>query len=116
MTLSFPFTCDPSLPLDRPLPVQHHAHIASVSLRVIYAAIYMLISACRVSNASLPGGGGFWSKFKTPKGGKEINLMQEKQSQQAQMSLTRQRLLTICFGDMETIRMVRRSCLIATVN
>jgi hypothetical protein len=37
-----------------------------------------------------------------------MDLMREKQNQQAQMALTRQRLLTICFGDMETIRMVRR--------
>jgi hypothetical protein len=29
---------------------------------------------------------------------------------QAQMALARQRLLTLAYGDMETIRMVRRPC------
>lgn len=36
-----------------------------------------------------------------------MDLVRERQNQQAQMALTRQRLLTICFEDMETIRMVR---------
>ncbi|KAI0818783.1 hypothetical protein BC629DRAFT_1464136 [Irpex lacteus] len=60
-----------------------------------------MLTSPAVSNASLPGG--FWAKFqKTPKGGKEMNLMQDNKTQ----ALTRQRLLTICFGDMETIRML----------
>ncbi|KAI0690567.1 hypothetical protein BC835DRAFT_1407485 [Cytidiella melzeri] len=64
-----------------------------------------MLTSPAVSNASLPGSG-FWARFqKTPKGGKEMDLVREKQNQQAQMALTRQRLLTICFGDMETIRM-----------
>lgn len=58
----------------------------------------------RVSNASLPSQG-FWGRFKTPKGGKEMELKQAQQ-QHPQMALARQRLLTLSFDDMETIRMV----------
>ena len=58
------------------------------------------------SNASLPGGGGFWGRFKTPKGGKEMDLKQAPPPPPA-MAVTRQRLLTLAFGEMETIRMVR---------
>lgn len=61
----------------------------------------MLLSPA-ASNASLPASqGGFWGRFKTPKG-KEMELSQK----QAQMALTRQRLLTLAFGDMETVRML----------
>ena len=86
--------------------MQHHAHITRVCAIVIVAHA-PTHCPCRVSNASLPGsGGGFWARFqKTPKG-KDIDLVRDKQAQQAPMSLTRQRLLTIVFGDMETIRMV----------
>ncbi|KAI0797981.1 hypothetical protein C8Q75DRAFT_801883 [Abortiporus biennis] len=59
----------------------------------------MLLSPA-ASNASLPGQG-FWGRFKTPKS-KEMELREK----QAQMALTRQRLLTLAFGDMETIRML----------
>lgn len=59
----------------------------------------------RVSNASLPSQGGFWGRFKSPKGGKDMKLEQPSQ-QPPQMALSRQRLLTLAFGDMETIRIV----------
>lgn len=62
----------------------------------------------RASNASLPSQG-FWGRFKTPKGGKEMKL--EQQQPQPAMPLARQRLLTLAFGDMETIRVV---CAFAT--
>ncbi|KAJ3551115.1 hypothetical protein NM688_g4923 [Phlebia brevispora] len=53
------------------------------------------------SNASLPSQG-FWARLKTPKGGKEMDIKQVPPS----MALARQRLLTLAFGEMETIRML----------
>jgi len=52
----------------------------------------------RASNASLPSSG-FWSKLK-PGGGKNLKDAEMRQQQQ-QMSLSRQRLLTLVYGDME---------------
>lgn len=57
------------------------------------------------SNASLPSQG-FWGRFKTPKGGNQMDL---KQAPPPQMTLSRQRLLTLAFGEMETVRMVSLS-------
>lgn len=54
----------------------------------------------RTSNASLPAQS-FWGKLK-PKN-KEGDLRQ----QAAQMSMTRQRLLTLVFGEQETLHLVR---------
>lgn len=51
------------------------------------------------SDATLPSAGGIWSKLT-----KKSN--QDKQQQQAQMALARQRLVTLVCGDMETVRMV----------
>ncbi|KIP09610.1 hypothetical protein PHLGIDRAFT_126197 [Phlebiopsis gigantea 11061_1 CR5-6] len=62
-----------------------------------------MLTSPAASNASLPSNG-FWGKFKTPKGGKEMKL--EQQQPQAAMPLARQRLLTLAFGDMETIRVL----------
>jgi hypothetical protein len=58
----------------------------------------------RTSNASLPSQS-FWSKFKGS-GGKS-NRDADMRGQPPQMSLSRQRLLTLVYGDMETVRMVR---------
>lgn len=58
----------------------------------------------RSSNAGLPGAAGFWGKWRSPKGGKDMSLNQP--AAQPQMALQRQRLLTLAFGDMETIRVV----------
>lgn len=55
------------------------------------------------SHSSLPSSQGFWGRFKTPKSNNQMEL-REKQAQQ--MALSRQRLLTLAFDDMETIRMV----------
>ena len=55
------------------------------------------------SNASLPTSQGFWNRFKTPKSNKEAELREQRQ---AQLALSRQRLLTLVFDEMETVRMV----------
>jgi len=52
------------------------------------------------SNASLGGAGGFWGRFKSPKTPKEMEL------KNPQMTLTRSRLLTLAFADMETVRIL----------
>ncbi|KAI0283044.1 hypothetical protein BGY98DRAFT_952691 [Russula aff. rugulosa BPL654] len=59
------------------------------------------------SNAGLPAspGSGFWSKLK-PGGGKNTREADLRQQQQPQMALSRQRLLTLVHGDMETVRML----------
>jgi hypothetical protein len=54
----------------------------------------------RSTNGSLPSN--FWGKLKG-KNNKDAEL----RDRQAQMALSRQRLLTLAFDDMETIRMVR---------
>ncbi|KAF5381086.1 hypothetical protein D9615_003990 [Tricholomella constricta] len=59
----------------------------------------MLLSPASTS-AGLPN---FWDKFK-PKN-KDVDM----RDRQAQMALARQRLLTLAFGDMETIRMLPNS-------
>ena len=62
----------------------------------------------RTSNASLPSQG-FWSKLKPGGGGKnlkEAEMRQQQQQQQHQMALSRQRLLTLVYDEMETVRMV----------
>ncbi|CAK5277408.1 unnamed protein product [Mycena citricolor] len=61
----------------------------------------MLLSPASTS-ASLPSQS-FWGKFK-PKGNKD-----EMRDKTSQMALARQRLLTLAFGDMETIRMLPNS-------
>lgn len=58
----------------------------------------------RSTNGSLPSQG-FWGKLK----GKS-NKEAEFRERQAQMALSRQRLLTLAYGDMETIRMVHTNC------
>ncbi|KAH9946082.1 uncharacterized protein BXZ73DRAFT_95587 [Epithele typhae] len=55
------------------------------------------------SSAGLPTPQGFWGRFKTPKTNKDSDM------RQATMALTRQRLLTLAFEDMETIRMLPNS-------
>ncbi|KAH9951988.1 hypothetical protein B0H21DRAFT_715207 [Amylocystis lapponica] len=65
----------------------------------------MLLSPA-TSNASLPSSQGFWGRFKTPRPNPQMEL-REKQAQQ--MALSRQRLLTLAFDDMETIRMLPNS-------
>ena len=54
----------------------------------------------RSTSASLPSQS-FWGKFKK-KGDKES----EARERQAQMALARQRLLTLAYEDMETVRVV----------
>ncbi|EJF65896.1 hypothetical protein BD309DRAFT_1013767 [Dichomitus squalens] len=65
----------------------------------------MLLSPA-TSNASLPTSQGFWNRFKTPKSNKEAELREQRQ---AQLALSRQRLLTLVFDDMETVRMLPNS-------
>ncbi|KAI0831348.1 hypothetical protein BC628DRAFT_1407834 [Trametes gibbosa] len=60
----------------------------------------MLLSPA-ASNASLPQG--FWGRFKSPKGNKDADMLRDRQ---AQLALTRQRLLTLAFEEMETVRML----------
>lgn len=63
----------------------------------------------RSTSASLPSQS-FWGKFKGGGGGgggggknnKDVDM----RDKQAQMAIARQRLLTLAYGDMETIRMV----------
>ncbi len=55
------------------------------------------------TNASLPSAS-FWSKLGGKKGGPN-----DKALQQAQMALSRQRLVTLVYGEMETVRMVSPS-------
>ncbi|KAL5489891.1 hypothetical protein ACEPAI_4723 [Sanghuangporus weigelae] len=59
----------------------------------------MLLSPAS-TDASLPSTGSFWSKL-TKKGGSGRD--NDKTQQQAQMALTRTRLVTLAFGDKETI-------------
>ncbi|KAH9900974.1 hypothetical protein C8Q73DRAFT_742685 [Cubamyces lactineus] len=61
----------------------------------------MLLSPA-ASNASLPTSQGFWGRFKSPKGNKEPEL---RERVQPPMALTRQRLLTLAYEDIETVRM-----------
>ncbi|KAI5123339.1 hypothetical protein M0805_001764 [Coniferiporia weirii] len=58
------------------------------------------------TDASLPSAGGLWSKL-TKKGGSSRD--NDKALQQAQMALQRQRLVTLVFDDMETVRMLPNS-------
>lgn len=60
----------------------------------------MLSFPPRGSNVSLSAGGSFWGRLK-PK-----NKENELREKQAQMALARTRLLTLAYGDMETIRLV----------
>ncbi|KAH7889215.1 hypothetical protein F5I97DRAFT_1827122 [Phlebopus sp. FC_14] len=60
----------------------------------------MLLSPASTS-ASLPSQS-FWGKFKNKKSDKESDYREK----QAQMALARQRLLTLAYGDMETVRML----------
>lgn len=57
----------------------------------------------RSTSASLPSQS-FWGKFKK-KGDKESEFRER----QAQMALARQRLLTLAYDEMETVRVVRIS-------
>lgn len=63
----------------------------------------MLLSPASTSG-SLPNHS-FWGKFKGKKSDKES----EYRDKQAQMALARQRLLTLAYGDMETVRMLPQS-------
>ncbi|KIM87141.1 hypothetical protein PILCRDRAFT_299674 [Piloderma croceum F 1598] len=63
----------------------------------------MLLSPAS-TNGNLPSSSSFWGKLK----GKS-NKEAEFRERQAQMALSRQRLLTMAYGDMETIRMLPNS-------
>jgi hypothetical protein len=67
----------------------------------------MAVFPNRSTNASLPSQS-FWGKFKGGGGGGGggKNNKDDMREQQAQMAIARQRLLTLAYGDMETIRMV----------
>jgi hypothetical protein len=90
-------------------PLHSHASLPRVSifqLIVSHPPFNLLFFFRRGSNASLPSSS-FWSKLK-PGGGKnakEVDMRQQQQPQ-PQMALSRQRLLTLVYGDMETVRMV----------
>lgn len=60
----------------------------------------------RSTSASLPSQS-FWGKLKGKKQDKDTDYREK----QAQMALARQRLLTLAYGDMETVRMVGLSSL-----
>ena len=76
----------------------------SLTLSLVRSSPLNQLLLSRGSNASLPSQG-FWSKLK-PGGGKNIKESEIRQHQQQQMALSRQRLLTLVYGDMETVRMV----------
>ncbi len=87
-------------PLPPPSSLQHVA-LSRVSATQRFLARYgrNLITASfdSNSNASLPNSQGFWGRFKTPKVNKDAE-------RQAHLALSRQRLLTLVFDDMETIK------------
>jgi hypothetical protein len=89
----FTFTSYASLSRVSHLPSHHHS---------FKSPIFLL--SPRASNVSLPSAS-FWSKLK-PGGGKNLKEADIRQQQQQQMALSRQRLLTLVYGDMETVRMV----------
>lgn len=70
----------------------------------------MISLSARSTNASLPPqNGSFWGRIKG--GGKSKDAEVREKHAQQQQALARQRLLTLAFDDMETIRMVRNlSC------
>jgi hypothetical protein len=68
----------------------------------------MAVFPNRSTSASLPSQS-FWGKFKGGSGGGGKNIKDDMREQQAQMAIARQRLLTLAYGDMETIRMVSYS-------
>ena len=76
-----------------------HASLPCVGIVPVGVVPNFFIRRHRSTSASLPAQS-FWDKFK-PKG-KDVDM----RDRQAQMALARQRLLTLVFGDMETIRMV----------
>ncbi|GJE86919.1 hypothetical protein PsYK624_030020 [Phanerochaete sordida] len=63
-----------------------------------------MLTSPAASNASLPSQGGFWGRFRSPKGGRDMKL--EQPQQPPPMAVARQRLLTLAFSDMETIRIL----------
>lgn len=85
-----------------------------VLLSLVSSASYMLLSPTyassvlfftklicllrRTTNTSLPSQATFWNRFK-PKG-------KEPEPKQVPMAVARPRLLTLAYGDMETLRMV----------
>ena len=77
----------------------------------------LLIRNRRSSSATLPSSGGWWGKFGGKGGGKKETPPPPPPPPPApmtpaaapNMALTRQRLLTLVFGDMETVRMVCHS-------
>ena len=93
------------VPLISSLPpfTYNHASLSSVSTYPLFSRSPSF--SPRASNASLPGQG-FWSKLKPGGGGKNMKESDLRQQQQP-MALSRQRLLTLVYGDMETVRMVR---------
>ena len=80
------------------------ARIFSLTIRSSRSSI----SHSSNSNASLPGSRSFWGRWgaggNTPKSPKDAVMGHE-----PQMTIARTRLLTLCYGDMETIRMVCKS-------
>ena len=93
-----------------PPPTTTHASLANVRLLPPSSSLKdWMLTAIDItssnSNASLPGGRSFWGKWggggHTPKSPKDAVIGHE-----PQMTIARTRLLTLCYGDMETIRMV----------
>ena len=87
----------------------HHASLSRVSISIyLPGSPHSTRFLRRTSNASLPSQG-FWSKLKPGGGGKNVKdaeMRQQQHQQQQQMALSRQRLLTLVYDEMETVRMV----------
>ena len=76
-----------------------HAALPSVGHSVRFS--FSSSSLCRSTSASLPSQS-FWNKFKNKKSDKDTDY----RGGQSHMALARQRLLTLAYGDMETVRVV----------
>ena len=87
------------------LSIVHHNHPLSMLLSPAYVPpslrVSPSISLHRSTSASLPSQS-FWNKFKNKKSDKDS----EYREKHSHMALARQRLLTLAYGDMETVRVV----------
>lgn len=108
----------PLLSTTSPLHAHNTSRLCSPPLR--QCALSRMLRALlnrprRSSSATLPAGGGWWGKFGNAKGGGKKDTPPPPlppppapmtPAAAPNMALTRQRLLTLVFGDMETVRMV----------
>lgn len=104
LSLASPLPAHPFWTCSSPPRTSHNLTITYLSVRTLLISLFLFSS--RSTDASLPSSGSIWSKL-TKKGGPGRG--EDKALQQAQMALARQRLVTLVFDDMETVRMVRPS-------